>query len=220
MPASPPIPYDDQDPHSQRLMRACRPCRLRHRAPSTSARARRGYFASISYIDEKIGELLEVLAAMRLGRGHDRRLHLRPRRHARRARPLVQDELLRGLGAGAADDRRARAARPGASTPPVSTLDVVPTLAELGGVDLGEVAPWTDGESLVPLARGERPAGPVPMEYAAEGSRAPIVALRDGRWKLVLCEADPPLLFDLAADPHELANLAADPAHAAALATG
>ena len=41
-----------------------------------------------------------------------------------------------------------------------------------------------------------------------------MVALRDGRWKLVLCEADPPLLFDLAADPHELANLADDPGHA------
>jgi choline-sulfatase len=57
------------------------------------------------------------------------------------------------------------------------------------------------------------------MEYAAEGSVAPMVALRDGRFKLVLCEADEPLLFDLEADPQELKNLAADPAHAAVLDT-
>jgi choline-sulfatase len=56
------------------------------------------------------------------------------------------------------------------------------------------------------------------MEYAAEGSVAPMVALRDGALKLVLCEADPALLFDLHADPHERRNLAPDPAHAADLA--
>ena len=42
------------------------------------------------------------------------------------------------------------------------------------------------------------------MEYAAEGSDAPLVAIRDGRYKFVHCEIDPPQLFDLEADPHEL----------------
>ena len=41
------------------------------------------------------------------------------------------------------------------------------------------IAPWTDGESL---ASGGADRGPVAMEYAAEGSVAPMVALRDGRW--------------------------------------
>ena len=52
----------------------------------------------------------------------------------------------------------------------------------------------------------------------AEGSVAPMVALRSERYKLCLCEADPPQLFDLQTDPHELTDLAADPAHADALA--
>jgi choline-sulfatase len=56
------------------------------------------------------------------------------------------------------------------------------------------------------------------MEYAAEASEAPIVALRDGRWKYVRCELDPEMLFDLEADPRELRNLAGDAAHAGELA--
>jgi choline-sulfatase len=56
------------------------------------------------------------------------------------------------------------------------------------------------------------------MEYAAEGSEAPIVGLRDGRWKYVRCELDPEMLFDLEADPQELRNLAGEPAHVETLA--
>jgi choline-sulfatase len=55
------------------------------------------------------------------------------------------------------------------------------------------------------------------MEYAAEGSVAPMVALRQGKYKLTVCEADPPMLFDLEADPGETVDLAGDPAHAAVL---
>jgi len=58
----------------------------------------------------------------------------------------------------------------------------------------------------------------VPMEYAAEGSEAPLVCLRDGRFKLTLCDKDPPMLFDLEADPKELINLAGDTGYADVLA--
>jgi len=98
---------------------------------------------------------------------------------------------------------------------PVSTMDVNPTLADLAGIDLGDILPWTDGETLVPLARGKVRTAPVLMEYAAEGSEAPLVAIRQGQWKYIHCELDPPQLFDLNADPHELRNLASDPDHAA-----
>ncbi len=46
---------------------------------------------------------------------------------------------------------------------------------------------------------------------------APLVALRQGRWKYTHCALDPEQLFDLEADPHELTNLAEDPAHAETL---
>jgi choline-sulfatase len=90
---------------------------------------------------------------------------------------------------------------------PVSTLDVLPTLLHLSGLAPDAASPWCDGESLVPVAAGGR-RSPVPMEYAAEGTITPMVAIRDGDLKYIHCPADPPMLFDLAADPLELENRA------------
>jgi choline-sulfatase len=101
---------------------------------------------------------------------------------------------------------------PGRIAAPVSTMDVVPTLAAIAGIDLGAVMPWTDGVDLGPVARGGARPGSVAMEYAAEATIAPMVALRRGRWKYIACPADPELLFDLEADPQEMHDLASDPA--------
>ena len=101
---------------------------------------------------------------------------------------------------------------------PVSTIDVTPTLGALAGIDMAEILPWTDGENLLPLATGTPRTAPVAMEYAAEGTITPMVALREGPWKYIRCPADPEQLFHLAIDPAERSNLAADPAHAETLA--
>ena len=214
MPPGEAIPYEAQDPHSRRLMDAC-DWRAFDITPDRIARARRGYFANISYIDEKVGEILGVLEATRqeavvmflsdhgdmLG---ERGLWFKMNFFEGSARvPLMI---------------AAPGLPPGRIDAPVSTVDVLPTLAELAGVSLDEVMPWTDGESLVPVAAGAVRTGPVAMEYAAEGSQAPLVCLRDGRWKHVRCALDPDLLYDLDDDPHERRNLAPDPAHAGTLA--
>ncbi len=52
------------------------------------------------------------------------------------------------------------------------------------------------------------------MEYAAEGTMAPLVGMRDGDFKFIHCPADPPQLFDLASDPDEMQNLAGGLAYA------
>jgi choline-sulfatase len=185
--------------------------------PDHIRRARRGYFANISYVDEKIGEILDVLERCRM---EDNTIVLFVSDHG---------DMLgeRGLWfkmnffEGSARVPLMVAApgwTPARIDAPVSTLDVVPTLAGLAGLDIASLARWTDGEDLAGLATGRGGRGPVPMEYAAEGSIAPLVCLRDGRFKLTLCEADPPMLHDLENDPDERANLAADPAHAGTLA--
>jgi len=211
------IPYEAMDPHSRRLMDAC-DWRAFDITDEQIRRARRGYFANISYVDECIGEILKTLEATRqeaivvfvsdhgemLGR---RGMWFKMNFFEGSARVPLMIATPDGPGA----------LSQGRIDTPVSTIDLTPTLCDLAGVSLDEVMAWTDGESLVPLARGEARETPVLMEYAAEGSITPMVAIRDGRWKYVRCLADPDLLYDLHTDPAEDTNLAEDPAHASTL---
>ncbi len=213
-PRVPPVAYDAQDAHSQRLMDAC-DWRKFPVTPDQVARARRGYFANLSYIDDKIGELLAILRATRqkavivFSSDHGDMLG---------ERGLWFKMSFREGSARVPLMIAAPGLAPGCVADPVSTLDVAPTLCDLAGVAGEAVAPWSDGESLLPLAHGARRLSPVRAEYAAEGSVAPMVSLRKGRWKLNLCRADEDQLFDLAADQDEARNLADDPAHRRELA--
>ncbi|MFV2034130.1 MAG: choline-sulfatase [Halocynthiibacter sp.] len=208
LPEVPAMDYADHDPHSQRIFDAS-DWRSFDIGPEDIRRSRRAYFANISYLDDKIGEVLTALDTTRqdaiilfvsdhgdmLG---ERGLWFKMTFFEGSARvPLMI----------AAPDLV-----PARVTAPVSTLDVTPTLCDLAGISLKEVQPWSDGESLIPLARGEKRQTPVAMEYAAEASAAPLVSLRYGKWKYNRCAIDPDQLFDLDADPQELVNLAADPA--------
>lgn len=216
-PAVAPLPFEELDPHSQRLLEAC-DYKAFDITPEQIRRARQGYFANISYVDEKIGEILGVLDRSRMA---DNTIILFVSDHG----DMLGD---RGLWFKMCFfDGSARVplmiAAPG-WTPakidrPVSTLDVTPTLAGLAGLDISSLKKWTDGVDLAPLATGTGGRSPVPMEYAAEGSIAPLVGIRDGRFKLSLCVKDPAMLYDLDADPHELNNLAENPDYAEVLAS-
>jgi len=209
MPEIAPIPYEEQDAHSKRILDA----NDRDNFTITDEnvkRARQAYFANISYIDDKVGELLQTLEDTRqeatilfvsdhgdmLG---ERGLWFKMSFYEGASRvPLMicAPQMEAGL-----------------NTTPVSSIDILPTLCDLAGVDMSEVMPWTDGQSIVPLGQGGTRSEPVAMEYAAEASYAPLVSLRYGKWKFNRCALDPDQLFDLEADPHELINLADVPAH-------
>lgn len=211
--AVPAIPYEEQDPHSRRIFDANDYQNFEITAQNVTD-SRRAYFANVSYLDEKIGELMETLEACDLA---EETVVLFCADHG---------DMLgeRGLwfkmsffdGANRvplflyAPGRYA----PRDVTEPTSTLDVLATLADLAGLEVdAEMA--GDGRSLLGLARGETvSAPPVYAEYAAESSIDPMVMIRAGRWKFNYCEVDPPQLFNLAADPLELTNLAEDPGHA------
>ena len=198
MPDVPAIPYEDQDPHSKRLMEMSNHTEF-DITDEDVLRSRRAYYANISYLDEKIGTILDTLEACgfaddtaivflsdhgeMLG---ERGLWFKMSFFEGSARvPLMV------CGPGFATGRVDR---------PVSTLDVLPTLCEIGGT----AAPRdVDGHSLTNAERA-----PVFVEYMAEGSVAPMVMVRNGDLKLVRCPADPDQMFDLRLDPQELANVA------------
>ncbi len=210
-PEIPAMPYADHDPHSQRIFDA-NDWRNFDITADHIERSRRAYFANISYLDDKIGEILQTLDDTR----------------QEAIIVFVSDhgDMLgeRGLWfkmsffEGSARVPMMIAApqmAPGLHTTPVSNIDICPTLCDLAGVDMSEVMAWTTGQSLVPMGQGVERTSPVAMEYAAEASYAPMVSLRYGKWKFNRCALDPDQLFDLDADPHELTNLAEHPDHQA-----
>jgi choline-sulfatase len=215
LPEVPAMAYADHDAHARRIFDA-NDWRNFDITEQDIRRSRRAYFANISFLDAHVGKILEALESTRqeaiilfvsdhgdmLG---ERGLWFKMCFYEGSARvPLMI---------------AAPGMAPGLVRDPVSTIDICPTLCDLAGADMSEVAPWIEGQSLVPLGQGARRDAPVAMEYAAEASCAPLVSLRYGRWKYNRCALDPDQLFDLDADPHELTNLAEDPAHAGTLAS-
>jgi len=99
----------------------------------------------------------------------------------------------------------------------VSLVDILPTLLDLAQADT-PLAAAIAGQSLLPHLEGADGPDGVVGEYLAEGAAAPIVMLRQGRWKFVHSPADPDQLYDLEADIEELINLARDDSHAAVVA--
>ena len=179
--------------------------------------ARRAYYASMSWVDARIGRLLAVLAETGLARetvilltsDHGEMLGERGLWFKKVFfRDAVEVPLLLA-GPGFAPRRVAEN---------VSLVDLLPTLLDLADPDrrLTPVAPLA-GQSLLPLARGEGRGWPdtVLSEMTCEGVREPVVMVRRGAWKYITSASLPPLLFDLATDGQETENLAGRPSVAA-----
>ena len=213
------IPLEERDPHSRRHWFLTGRHRAEVREPDV-LRMRRAYYALTSYIDAKVGKLLEALDEIGAA---DNTLVVFTSDHG--------DSLgERGLffkmsffewsvrvplivyAPFAFAPRRVRAN--------VSHLDLFPTLLEAAGDGAApELAAPIDGRSLASLASGvsgaSGGAGDWPdlvcAEYTAEGVCAPLLMVRKGPYKLIASPGDPPMLFDLDTDPHELEDLAERP---------
>ena len=215
-PRIPDIPLAERDPHSRRHWFLTG----RHREAVGAAdvlRMRRAYYALTSYVDAKLGRLLDTLREIGAAQNTlivftsdhgdslgERGLFFKMSFFEWSVRvPLI---LHAPFAFGPARVREN-----------VSHLDLFPTLLELAGDGaMPELALPVDGRSLLPLAAGDASDWPdtVCAEYTAEGVTAPLLMVRKGRHKLMTGPEDPPLLFDLDADPDETRNLANTPGHA------
>ncbi|HVW71196.1 MAG TPA: sulfatase-like hydrolase/transferase, partial [Steroidobacteraceae bacterium] len=213
MPRVPFIPPEQRDPHSRRLWEQYDRGELGITAADVR-RARHAYYGSISYVDERIGEVLDALARTRLMENTvvvfcsdhgdmigERGLWYKMSFYDWSARiPFMM------AGPGIPAGRRIRSN--------CSHVDLLPTLVELAaGRNWDGYPDRIDGNSLLPLLSAEAPERIAVSELFSEGVADPYVMLRKGRYKLTYVDHDPPQVFDMEADPDELTDLARDPAH-------
>lgn len=213
MPRVAPIPLAQRDRHSQRLWYLFR--QDEHAVTDHQVRmARRAYYAMVSYVDAQVGRLLAALDAMDLTgdtaviftSDHGDMLGERGLWYKWvHFEPAVRVPLL--------------IAMPGQHQPttvsqPVSLVDMFPTVLEMAGVTLAAAdRAELDGRSLLAAASdGHVPSRPVFAEMNGEGAHAPCLMVRDGAWKLIVAEGDPPQLYNLEADPDERHNRAGEAA--------
>ena len=213
-PAVAEIPYDDLDPHSQWLYVAHG--QDRHTVTEAHVRnARRAYCAMVTYVDAKIGAVLDALHSAGLAddalivfcSDHGEMLGERGMWYKQTFyEPSVRVPLV----------MRAPRVAPGRRAQVCSLVDLLPTFldaAARGGARVTPVDPLA-GHSLLPVLE-EREAAWLDeaiSEYSSEGVIAPSRMIRRGRWKYVATRGLAPLLFDLRDDPHELVDRAGDPA--------
>jgi choline-sulfatase len=171
--------------------------------------ARRGYYGAISLLDDHVGSLLTTLAQHGLADDtvvvvtSDHGDMLGERGLWYKMAPFEGSIRVPLIFHAPGRFPARRIARP------VSLLDLAPTL-----VDLAQGTPLNglDGVSLAAaLSNDNLPERDLPLEYLAEGVRAPQVTLVRRELKLVRGLGEPDLVYDVARDPWERENLAGDP---------
>jgi len=182
-------------------------------------RSRRGYYGSVSYIDEQIGRILNALKQQGM---YDNTLiiftadhgdmlgdhHLWRKSYAYEASAQIP-MILRWPQNMGMDDQRGKSL-----LQPTELRDILPTFLDAAGAAIPD---HLDGKSLLDLVRGNtdiwRPYIDLEHDicYSKENHWN---ALTDGRFKYVFHAYDGnEQLFDLKNDPNEIYDLAGDPEH-------
>lgn len=198
----------DLDPHSRRLRHVCG-MELQPVTPEQVHAARHAYYGNVSYVDDQFGAILRAL------------------REAGFAKDTIvvvvadHGEMLGERGLWYKMSYFEPSARiplivhaPGRFTAgtvrqSVSSMDLLPTLAEIANSRTPQYAGDLHGRSLLPHLERRGGHDEVIGEYLAEGAVAPVIMIRRGRHKFIHSPVDPDQLYDLVEDPDELHNRAA-----------
>lgn len=215
LPNVPAMAVQDMDAHSARI-HAHYAIGEAEVSDAVIRRTRRGYYASIEYVDSKLAALVKVLEETGLvdstlvvfASDHGDMMGERGLYYKKTFFEWSTRVPLIFWAPGRLAPRRV------AET--VSLLDILPTFAELAGTE-DEVLE-ADGSSLLGLLSGGRMgARMVPGEFLSEGVFEPTFMLLRERLKLFYSESDPAVLYDLGADPDELRDVAGAAAYQDAL---
>jgi choline-sulfatase len=171
--------------------------------------ARHAYYGSVSYVDDKVAELMRTIddcvfageTIVLLTSDHGEFLGERDLWFKR----SFFEEAVRVPFIVYAPWRWG----PGRVSQATSLVDLLPTLVSLAGGDEVDDVFSTElhGHNLTPLLDGGSEDHDVFAEVVAEATPAPLVMIRRGFFKYVHCELDPPQLFNLKDDPLEQHNL-------------
>ncbi|HZG78460.1 MAG TPA: choline-sulfatase [Paenibacillus sp.] len=178
-------------------------------------RNRRAYYGMVTYVDDKVGELVDELERLRLTEDtaivltsdHGEMLGERGMWFKRTYfDPSAKVPLVLSCPGRFRSGVVAREA--------VSLVDLTATILDLAGVDGDARISDSDGHSFLPVLRGDAAnwKDEVVCEYYGEGALRPMAFVRQGRYKYVHVQGHEPLLFDLEADPDETRNMVRDPA--------
>ncbi len=209
MPTVPFIPFEERDPWSQRYYKLIR--QDEHQVTDAHIRsARHAYYGMVSYLDTKVGMLLDTLqkidaldnTVIIFTADHGDMIGERgmwykfnPYQNSIRV-PLI----ISAPGAKAGQRVSANC----------SLVDLLPTMLDLATQGHPpELVDRCDGRNLAKWLHGTDTnwVDETLVEFTSEGVHAPAFIFRKGKYKYVYCEGDPGMMFDLQSDPHELRNL-------------
>ena len=213
LPQVPFMPFEERDAWSQRYFKLIR--QDEHHVTEAHIRsARHAYYGMVSYLDSKVGVLLDTLEKINaldntviiFTADHGEMLGERgmwykfnPFQNSIRVPLLIS-------APGAKTGQRVSAN--------CGLVDMLPTLLDLATKNNPpELVDRCDGRSLHTWLHGTDSSwkDETLIEFTSEGVHAPAFILRKGHYKYTYCEGDPGMLFDLQKDPLELRNLCQEP---------
>ncbi|KAK3328907.1 alkaline-phosphatase-like protein [Apodospora peruviana] len=198
------IAKEDQDPHSKRLLKVC-DLWDNEFSDEQIKRARRAYYGAVSYVDDCIGQLLDVIKKCKLD---DNTIIVFSGDHGDM---LGERGLWYKMNYFEASARvpllvsYPQQFQPRRVTENVSTLDILPTMCDFVGTKPSSELPM-DGTSLLPHLEGRQGHDTAIAEYTGEGTISPLMMIKRGKWKYVTCPVEEPQLYNLETDRLELHN--------------